>query len=855
MASAVQHPPQQLWIKHLQECDRGRRGRWCIYKSAQSFDDNKMREWCDELRSDFRGYHGPSVVLREVDFSSNRLTSVGVKTLLSTLQKLPVTVEILKLHKNQVQDSKDVCAFITESNGRLEQLHITDNKLTTDAMFRIIDAVVSSGYYPQQDMPFWLQSCRNEYDAEALETRMRNKWDLSKILCVVDRSNWKTGDLACRPYKCTVKSKTPVFHATFLFQRRSDIPAVVHKALKKADANWPGVVKEDGEYKIDMRAKGLTDADVESWCDAFRREHVASGRGAVLFKEIDFSENKLSRSGIVRLLRFLGRQGVKVGFIKKNGNAFDAGDDVDLAMFDLSRRPRAAVRCPTRAFGCLCGAQCTCVVQQSELEAHWEECVIPSCRKDGTEVQKIDMQDAGIDDEAMALWCQWFTRYVQERQQTAPIFQVIDFSVNSITATGMALLLETLDALDIQMACLRLHENQIALDSCSSITSFIERKQLHALHIGGNQMGTSVVLGIIVAIASMQRDGQYVYPIDGTTPFWLRAEKNKYDSRALEDQLRQELHSKGRPFDEAICVTSHSFDCSPWRCTRRSNPPAIHVMYLFPHMERHTSWADAIAASVIAERKGLTAKCTQRDLELALQALAPEGLVAANSPVVTPKTLMPLMPLAGGPKRQPRAKPKMAPVNCWGYPRLDQRQSAWGTPPMLGSLDEEPQGFLPQTLFHHVGENRYVMACELRDEGGDQLEGPGGSTVNVFCCIRGERRTRRVATIRAEHASQAILVTPGQRLQTLGHAGCGAEPTEAQLIVERFQRGESVLLYDGSSFQAVIDASMQEEDVEVVAVYFEGNLAALALGVQDRRPPNELDELGCFSVLGSGFIA
>lgn len=198
---------------------------------GRSLEDEEMGMWC----SWFQGYMQPgpgwneSLVAQEVDFSRNRLSSLGVRRLLGALWHAGVTVWVLKLHHNHLESSRDIAELLAE--GSLREAHLSHNWLDAAGGAELVLAAASAwtkasypGYlYPRDTgggcfAPLWLRLEQNQIDHKAFEARVlagvRHLRRRCQILCHVD------GTKGCTPHVCFACSEPPVVHVPYLMSQQ-----------------------------------------------------------------------------------------------------------------------------------------------------------------------------------------------------------------------------------------------------------------------------------------------------------------------------------------------------------------------------------------------------------------------------------------------------------------------------------------------------------------------------------------------------------------------------------------------------------------------------------------------------------
>jgi len=793
---------------------------------CQSLSDRDMTSWC----SWFTDYCGTlrlnRVHFKVVDFSMNRLTSTGVQKLLHTLTSMSSYVDTLILHHNKIETASEISGFLRRSKGRLRQLHLSDNELSTAGVIDIIATAVSitsagSPCYPiNGKMPLWLRVEQNRYDSRKLEVQLQEALGedrpLHKILCnVVIRPN-----STCRSHVCQ-KSPAPAVHATHLFTHwQEQTPSHVCQTDKTRRTNWPPLVRDaTGKFMVKMSGLGLKDNQVSAWCGWFKRElgQKSAKSALILFKEVDFANNWLSEVGLTQLLKCLISCNVQMDFIKLRDNACEHGQDVDFTLYNGTLSCRESLQCPARISGCLCGGDCRKLDTQEAFEDHWAQLTDTRfCKWQDKRLFVVRMNDKGIDDVAMGYWCAWFQCQQRKLTHGCSLMEV-DFSSNYVTKAGVHQLLTTLTSAPIEVGVLKLHRNEIELEEGGEFMGFLERNRgkLRELHLSGNRLGTRAAGDIVkkVVSLSLRSLGRPCYPIDGQVPLWLRLENNSYNSEELEDNLRKALRET---LDSKICIKTHSSECRPWQCFRLSPAPAIHAPYLFRHRERMAEAAQHQTAPAASN----SLKVRRRDFEKALHQLQ------SQQQQLKLRVFQPHQrPVANAPERlEEHLAPR--PPMCSGHPRIIKFMNL-NAMASASSKDGAPECFLPHTRFLLAGGSKFVTAAELCGNGGASLVGPNDSTVVVLRTSKLKKEKRELAYIHAAHSDGAFVVTADHRLLVEGPAG--QTEAEARIVVQEFSRGShwATSVYDGSCFHAVKNAFLYDKETEVVQVFIQGDESAL----------------------------
>uniref|UniRef100_A0A7S2PE65 Uncharacterized protein n=1 Tax=Zooxanthella nutricula TaxID=1333877 RepID=A0A7S2PE65_9DINO len=202
-----------------------------ILMAGQSMGDADAGSWSIW----FRKYMDPYVdwekgyVAQEVDFSRNRLTSVGVRRILNALWHANVSVRVLKMHHNQLETGDDIAELIAE--GSLREVHLSHNQLSSEGGADLVLAAAAARgeegeyLYPSEGTgcaarsPLWLRLEQNRIDYAVFESRLKNGMKRlrrrDRLLCHVD------GTRGCTPQTCMVRADPPIVHMPYLICKRT----------------------------------------------------------------------------------------------------------------------------------------------------------------------------------------------------------------------------------------------------------------------------------------------------------------------------------------------------------------------------------------------------------------------------------------------------------------------------------------------------------------------------------------------------------------------------------------------------------------------------------------------------------
>mmetsp|Transcript_151994 Transcript_151994/g.269281 ORF Transcript_151994/g.269281 Transcript_151994/m.269281 type:complete len:900 (-) Transcript_151994:61-2760(-) len=208
-----------------------------VEMAGWALEDDDMDEWCSWFgahleRAAVRTAVGTSVkfTAKEVDFSDNELTSVGMTKLLDVLMKYQIAVLILKLHHNRIISAGNLSMFLAACKGTLRELHLSHNELSTSAAGQIMIAAAAvkdadgNPSYPQPTKggegltPFWLRMEQNFIDhkllSEAVESAFAELGRPGRLFCSINGRG-------CTPRCCMrYRDDPPAVHVKFLANQR-----------------------------------------------------------------------------------------------------------------------------------------------------------------------------------------------------------------------------------------------------------------------------------------------------------------------------------------------------------------------------------------------------------------------------------------------------------------------------------------------------------------------------------------------------------------------------------------------------------------------------------------------------------
>eukprot|EP00929_Paragymnodinium_shiwhaense_P087676 TRINITY_DN4781_c0_g1_i4.p1 TRINITY_DN4781_c0_g1~~TRINITY_DN4781_c0_g1_i4.p1 ORF type:complete len:900 (+),score=221.29 TRINITY_DN4781_c0_g1_i4:216-2915(+) len=296
--------------------DEGRQ-QLLVSMSGWRLYDVDMEQWCNwfALRleriagSGLRGRQGgadkerqasgdaqrwPPIFAKEVNFSDNRLTSAGIRRLLTTLADHHVVVTVLKLHHNELEEGTCVADFLLATQGALSELHLSHNRMDTTAAVDIMLAAAaardefgalryprSTGIHDRSSAaPLWMRIEQNFVDhlllgerLEAASSRLRRS---SKVMCNV-------AGKGCTPHSCgRLRHEPPAIHAKHLSNQRhiKDLRASSASFLLSSAAAGPSTLsgtdtpqsKDNSVGSDARRAPSQQGSSQSDWTEGADRE-------------------------------------------------------------------------------------------------------------------------------------------------------------------------------------------------------------------------------------------------------------------------------------------------------------------------------------------------------------------------------------------------------------------------------------------------------------------------------------------------------------------------------------------------------------------------------------------------------
>eukprot|EP00928_Gymnodinium_smaydae_P034885 TRINITY_DN24635_c0_g1_i1.p1 TRINITY_DN24635_c0_g1~~TRINITY_DN24635_c0_g1_i1.p1 ORF type:complete len:877 (+),score=186.42 TRINITY_DN24635_c0_g1_i1:272-2902(+) len=227
-------PSTQAQQSAWRTCVRIHEGRneVSIGMSGWGMTDQDIVSWCDWFVSHLRktrGKNSERLLAKEINFSKNQLTALGVRSLLETLHDLDISPVVLQIHHNRLSTGGDIARFLAVNGGALRELHLSHNDLDTEAVMDIIFAAAAAKdehgefLYPHQNgarnaAPLWMRLEQNFVDCDLLKERVeeasRQLQRPGRVLCSVT-------DKGCTPHSCNRhRLDPPAIHAKSVSNQR-----------------------------------------------------------------------------------------------------------------------------------------------------------------------------------------------------------------------------------------------------------------------------------------------------------------------------------------------------------------------------------------------------------------------------------------------------------------------------------------------------------------------------------------------------------------------------------------------------------------------------------------------------------
>ena len=215
------------------------------------------------------------------------------------------------------------------------------------------------------------------------------------------------------------------------------------------------------------------------------------------------------------------------------------------------------------------------------METRWCESLV-DVGPSGDPVAKkhVRLASSNMDCASLEQWCEWFRAHqaqMQERGAGTMSLDVVDFSCNKIGDQGLSVLVDLL--LEQPPRVLKLFNNQVS--DAAPIEKLLSKGCPHELHISNNKIPIHMAIRLaIAAIRAEDESGDYLLPICGVKPLWLRVENQnpKWPLDRFACQLFPKLQEAKRPL--GVCWVDGLTDCNPGKCTCAGGPRAIHLLHV-----------------------------------------------------------------------------------------------------------------------------------------------------------------------------------------------------------------------------------------------------------------------------------
>ena len=203
----------------VEESARGAAAVINVELSGRKAVASRMAEFCRWLLNACAGFRNTSIphfAIYKVDLSSTGLGNLAAEQLVSTIVKVNPNVRVLKLYANEMSDPAPFTELL--ARGHLDELHLSNNKLSAAAAAAIIAAASSATddsnepLYPRGAVrPLWLRLENNPFRPSDLRAALSaHKLDVKKKICTLDRGSW------CSPHACRCLARPPAMHLAYL---------------------------------------------------------------------------------------------------------------------------------------------------------------------------------------------------------------------------------------------------------------------------------------------------------------------------------------------------------------------------------------------------------------------------------------------------------------------------------------------------------------------------------------------------------------------------------------------------------------------------------------------------------------
>jgi len=194
----------------------------------------------------------------------------------------------------------------------------------------------------------------------------------------------------------------------------------------------------------------------------------------------------------------------------------------------------------------------------------------------------------GLDDASLETYCVWLRSKLGafvHQNGSKPLMSCraeVDFSKNNIGDEGTKRLLTTLQDFDVQIAVLKLFQNQIGAGAITALCDFITNNKaepIWELHLSHNRIPDAAVLQLVQTLSKHRQYPPLRPSVENPhgdmvqCPCWVRLNNNLIkDPQRVIDQLQQELKVK-------ICLAEERACCAPSKC-RETPTPLVHLLSL-----------------------------------------------------------------------------------------------------------------------------------------------------------------------------------------------------------------------------------------------------------------------------------
>ena len=205
---------------------------------------------------------------------------------------------------------------------------------------------------------------------------------------------------------------------------------------------------------------------------------------------------------------------------------------------------------------------------------------------------QVHMSDRQVAD-CMPEFCAWLlTAYGIVNKHGGATIRLADFSKNRLADASALVLTKTIATISPGLRILKLYENE--LTDAKPFVEMLRRAHLTELHLSNNRFCERAVSDLIVAAGTSRNSNlDFVYPLEGKTPLWLRLE-NQWGNKGgrLPAEAAEKLSKVGRPMWRSICLLDggeRTQWCRPASCACLALQPAMHLTYLDSQQKTQTA--------------------------------------------------------------------------------------------------------------------------------------------------------------------------------------------------------------------------------------------------------------------------